>query len=183
MRGAISVGDVVIDRGRSIFVGPPIADAYQSEKSIPHRGVGIHVTETTTRMLLERVKHEPFPPCLVGVCPSPPRRSAFSVWYEGFLFANPWSGRYRIYGGPMPPKSLADLSARPGITADFDRRGLPRDEKATKILEQSVTFYEHCQQAPCIEAEQPTTHESLPQELERLSELGLNDGRDDTQGS
>jgi hypothetical protein len=183
MRGAMSMGKVVIDRGRGIFVGAPIVDAYLSDKNHRHRGVGVHVTQGAVTALAERtgtanarplyLLHS-FAPALFHGAQA---RGETFAWFENSLFVDHWGADFVAGNGDLETceRAIALLEERWGA------RGLPEDESTRAKLEQSREFFRH----RFRHRSEPREGIGLPgglrlpgrgEDLARLTAMGLQDG-------
>lgn len=128
LRGAISVGEVVIDRDRDLYVGLPLGDAYESDHKHRYRGVGVHVTARTVAALADRVHAEPPPLYLLhgyteALFRGAQARGERLVWFGESLFVDHWGPEYLAGTGDLEEARAA--IAR--FDASFGARGLPEN--------------------------------------------------------
>jgi hypothetical protein len=188
MRGAISIGPVVIDRDRDVLVGAPIGEAYESDRAHSHRGVGVHVTKATVAELAKRTVEDPpglhlmhaFSPELFrGVQP----RGEMLVWFNGALFVEHWGAEYLAgNGGTERANEALDL-----FDLRFGARGLPEDGKVALKREQSRDFlldrFRHRDEPrQTFELPRETIMEGRQADLGRLLGIGLRDRATPTSG-
>lgn len=187
MRGAMSVGKVVIDRGRGVFVGTAIADAYLSDKDHGYRGVGVHVTDCARTQLAARTETDrpelhllhAFSPALFHGAQA---RGESFVWFENSLFVDHWGAEYTA--GNADLETYQKAAAR--LEEAFGRRCLPESDaiqstEIAKKLEQSRQFlrdrFRHRSETRWgFDLPPEVRSEAKLKDRARLNAIGLRDG-------
>jgi hypothetical protein len=181
MRGAMSVGRVVIDRSRGIFVGAPISDAYVSDQKHDYRGVGVHVTACARASLTDRLKVEQpelhflqaFSPALFQGAQA---RGEDFLWFGNSLFVDHWGAEYLAGNSDLERchEATALLEARWG------HRGLPEDDSTRAKLEQTRQFLrdrfrQRSEGRQGIDLPPALRFAGRQKDYERLNAIGLRD--------
>lgn len=139
LRGAISYGDLVIDRSKSLFVGKPLADAVKTYKHMKYRGVGVQVTSDANSFIVKELlgnqtvpigfQDEDFSEFWTGECDS----THLLIRHLGEVFVNQWSGPFFSV-----KESLEE--AKSYLRECFFKRGLSTDKDNEYKFEQTWEF-------------------------------------------
>lgn len=141
LRGAISCGDLVIDRSKSLFVGKPLYDAAKTYKHMKKKygGVGVQVTSNANSFIVKELLHnqtvpigfqdEDFSEFWAGECDS----THLLIRHLGEVFVNEWSG-------PFFSVKESEGEAKSYLRECFFKRALYTDKDNEDKFEQTWEF-------------------------------------------
>ncbi len=189
MRGAMALGETVIDRRRGIMVGAPLAEAYNSDKHHQHRGVGIHLTDAAVGQLAELVRQNPPPLHMRGIrlplLLAAEDNAADFMWYRGSLFIDHWARWMRSVSDEADFRKCLDH-----LDEEFNKRGLPEDDAVRKKREQTKQFFLAARRRDMtirwarlsspFDQIDPFGPESVISSVRYLADIGLRDEDDDS---
>lgn len=159
IRGAISVGEMAVDRPSSLYAGDPIRDAFVSsekDETKPYRSVGVHLTDSCLADLRARLGS--LPQALQGEL-SPDVVAGAADYcqtllrFRGMTFVNFWGAHFAgsDHGMPMPVSNEdGEVQWQCGggrvdrLRANFWKRGIGKgDARNEKKVDEMVEKFRH----------------------------------------
>ena len=151
IRGTISVGLTVVDQSRSLYIGQPLHDAYETDKNMAYRGVGVQMTNRCVKYIEQTLMQHRVPlgfahDQLSEFWTGEYDKTNLLVRHMGEVLINQWWGPF------FKVMKTADKAIE-HLRECFYKRSLPIDSEVDNKFGQTKKFlYRCCFRPQTIEA-------------------------------
>jgi hypothetical protein len=138
LRGAVSTGEMIVNRSEGLLIGTPLADAYQFDCAHSYRGVGVRVTDHCIKTLRSKIDVDPIPSHLQSsftaeLLSGAERESEVLFWHNASLFIQQWTAEFTA-GNPEPSEAVEKFRLKFGLRGLTEDAGVQRKRDDTEAF-------------------------------------------------